>query len=217
MSAPFSVLMVCTGNICRSPLAERMLAHELDTRAGAWGARWRTGAEIVVASAGTAAEAGEPMTAQTARLADAYGVESGGHTARQLTASMVADADLVLALTRGHRRQIVSLHPRASRYTFALPEFARVIGHLSTHEVGGVDALGPLDPSEGPAAVLSPLVAQLALNRGLVPPPDDATVDDVVDPYQRDDETYARAGEQIADSITTAMHSLDRLLGCPAW
>ena len=216
MTAPFRVLMVCTGNICRSPLAERMLAHDLDLRSATWGPAWRNGAAIVVSSAGTAAELGQPMTAQTARLADEYGADPAGHVARQLTADMVAGSDLVLTLTRDHRRQVVSLHPRATRYTFALTEFARVLQHLSTDDAEGRDALGPLDRAQSPSELLPPLVEQLSLRRGLAPPPDDPSVDDVVDPYRRSDEVYASTGRHIADSLTTALQALDRLLGCPA-
>ena len=162
MSAPFDVLAVCTGNVCRSPLAERMLAGafaELSTRLGA---AWAPGAGIRVYSAGTAAHVGESMTPETVRLAAAAGLDGSGHVARQLTDADIEAADLILALTREHRRRIVSRVPHASRYTFALPEFARGMEHLADGDIWHEQAGGRVR-SDDPGLVLPLLVETLSL------------------------------------------------------
>lgn len=108
------ILTVCTGNICRSPVAERLLAARLGDRAE-------------VTSAGTRAVVGAPIDPGMASLLDTAGEASGGFAARQLTATQIRDADLVLALTRAHRARILEEVPAALRRTFTLLEFARIV------------------------------------------------------------------------------------------
>ncbi|BDZ48184.1 hypothetical protein GCM10025867_04250 [Frondihabitans sucicola] len=93
----FSILTVCTGNICRSPLAEAALREafaDLD--------------EITVESAGTSAPVGAPVPSDFVALAHGLQLSTESHRARALTPEMVRQADLVLALDRSHRRAIVS-------------------------------------------------------------------------------------------------------------
>jgi protein-tyrosine phosphatase len=102
-----SVLVVCTGNVCRSPFLQLALQRELDARRpdGAVG--------ITVTSAGTGALAGRPMDERAAAQATARGLDPQTFLARQLTPAMVAGADLVLTATRRHRGEVATLHPRA--------------------------------------------------------------------------------------------------------
>jgi protein-tyrosine phosphatase len=206
-SAPFLVLTVCTGNICRSPLAERVLATGFAALAERAGPRWRPAQGIRFRSAGTHALAGEAMTAETQQLALAAGTDPSGHVARQLGAADIASAGLVLALTRAHRRDVVSLVPQSSRITFALPEFARLLDALADGAT-----LPQFDPSD-PATAMPAIVAAVGTQRGLVPPPDDPAIDDVIDPYGRSAEVYARAAGQITDASATILSALDRILG----
>ena len=84
------VPVLCTGNICRSPFIERLLAHALaDT-------------SIEVTSAGTGALVDHPIHESSARRLDAAGVPSSDFAARQLTPEMVKAADLIVAATREH-------------------------------------------------------------------------------------------------------------------
>ena len=115
MTSPFAVLTVCTGNICRSPAAERLLA-----------ARLGAGSGVAVSSAGVGAVVGAPIPPPMAALLSGAGVSPDGFAARQLTAAMLRDSDLVLVLTRGHRARVVDVYPGAVRRTFTLRELARL-------------------------------------------------------------------------------------------
>ncbi len=97
------VLIVCTGNICRSPLAEAALAARLRAR------HVRCG----VTSAGIAALVGSPADAVAQELARARGYDLSGHRARQLTPEMALSADLVLVMEADQQRQIELLAPAA--------------------------------------------------------------------------------------------------------
>jgi protein-tyrosine phosphatase len=133
--APFSILTVCSGNICRSPLAEQLL------RAGT-----REWSEVTVASAGTTALVGEPMTEQAQALSFEFGGDGAEtHRARELTEEQLRDADLVLGLSREHRRAIVELYPRATRHAFTLREFARLVAGITDDDLEHAATLSPTD------------------------------------------------------------------------
>jgi protein-tyrosine phosphatase len=129
-SSPFSILVVCTGNICRSPLAEQLLIAQLSA----------LGLNLLVRSAGTSAHAGATMPPQAAAVSRRYGGRPEHHHANSLTADLVADADLVLTATRDHSHAVVQLHPRAVRFTYTLAQFARLIDVLALAPAGA-----PLD------------------------------------------------------------------------
>ena len=192
-ATPFRILTVCTGNICRSPQAERLLIAEF-TRHG-------FGDVVQVSSAGVAAMVGEPMPEQAAAQTIGYGGNPSGHAARQLTADMVENADLVLTMERAHRADVVRLVPRANRYAFTLPEFARLAVDLRES--------GEATIAESPSAAdrLRDLVPQVAAGRGLSLPVS-AEHDEVEDPYRRSDETYARSAAQVASAVSTVVDVL---------
>jgi protein-tyrosine phosphatase len=91
------VLFVCTGNLCRSPMAAALFAAEL-ARAGLTG--W------TVSSAGTWAVAGHPATREAVAALAARGLDLGAHRSRQLTAEQLEQADLILVATRAHAEAI---------------------------------------------------------------------------------------------------------------
>jgi protein-tyrosine phosphatase len=105
-------LVVCTGNVCRSPYIERRLAAALENT------------EIRVSSAGTGALAGSEMDPRVAQRLRESGLGSDHFTARQLTAELAAAADLVLCASRNHRAQVVRMSPRSLRRTYALADFS---------------------------------------------------------------------------------------------
>lgn len=193
----FEILVVCTGNICRSPVAEQLL------RAGL-----ATAAEVVtVVSAGTGARPGMPMTEQAAALALRYGAEPTNHRSSPLTAADVARADLILTADRTHRAEVATLLPRASRRTFTLRQFARLV-ELGEHESG----LGEqTEPETDPARRLAAVVSAAAANRGRVPLLD-ARDDDIVDPYRQPQEVYDEAGERINGAVDTIVAGFRRAL-----
>ncbi|QGF24213.1 low molecular weight phosphatase family protein [Raineyella fluvialis] len=114
MSEPFRILTVCTGNICRSPAAEFLLRRGL-------------GAGVVVESAGVAALVDRPVDPQMAERLRAGGVDTDGFRARYLTPELIERADLVLAMTRDHRAEVVTAVPRALGRTFTLTEYAAAL------------------------------------------------------------------------------------------
>jgi protein-tyrosine phosphatase len=172
--APFPVLVVCTGNICRSPIAEQALRAEVP------------GGRVVFSSAGTLANDGMPMTAEAAAMSRTLGGEPDEHRSRLLTRDLVIGSGLVLTAAREHRARVVELYPRAAAYTFTLRQFARLVE---------VTELVPV--TEG-----ADLVAQVAARRGYVPPaaPED---DDVFDPYRRPLDVYQRSTALIGQAVGT--------------
>ena len=95
----FRVLLVCTGNTCRSPMAAGALRKALDADVD----------RIRVESAGTAAWEGQPATEPSLRVAAESGVDLAGHRSRRVTPAMVRAADIVLVMERGHLAAVRAL------------------------------------------------------------------------------------------------------------
>ena len=111
----FSVLMVCTGNICRSPMAEGILRHLLPDALEA---------EVRVRSAGTHGLHGNLAEPFAVKAAAAVGANISDHRARILDAPMVRSADLVLAMEKYHLDRINSLFLFRCKHARLLGTFA---------------------------------------------------------------------------------------------
>ena len=94
------ILFVCTGNICRSPLAEALLQRALHERAVE---------DVSVESAGTGAWDGAPASEGAYLVALERGLDLSGHRARLLTREIVEDAALILTMARHHRARVHEL------------------------------------------------------------------------------------------------------------
>lgn len=172
----FRILTICTGNICRSPAAERLL-------------RLHLGDAVEVVSAGTGALVGEPISGPMVPLLERAGADTADFAARALTPEDVRAADLVLALTLEHRSRAVVTWPGALKRTFTLLELARLAEHV------GRDAL----PEGDVAARLRALVPLAIRARGMVRVQPEQ--DDVPDPYRRSDAQYATSFDAIDDAV----------------
>jgi protein-tyrosine phosphatase len=155
------VLVVCTGNVCRSPLVAALLTRGLDPG-------------LVVVSAGTRAAVGAPACR---RLHPEPLPGAAGHRARPLTADDVRSAALVLGAARAHRSAAVALMPSVQRRAFTLAQAARAAGLLAQD--------GDLPPSGvgGGRDRLARCVEQLDARRGLGPRPERPADDDLPDPH----------------------------------
>ena len=169
--APFRALHVCTGNVCRSPMAEALMRSGLRSRLGE-GAR-----RFVVESAGTWGHSGSPMDPNALSALGALGLDGLGpdgqvFRARELVAEHVAAADLVLCATRAHRAEVVVLQPDAAARTFTVRELGRLCAAVDPAAL----------PSGDPVVRARALVAQVTALREAAPPVS-LRDDDLADPY----------------------------------
>lgn len=176
MAAPLRVLTVCTGNICRSPVAEYLLNQAF---AG----------EVAASSAGTGTRPGWPIAPEMAALLAADGIATEGYGSRPVTGVLLNNAELVLPLTREHRSRLVSLAPAVLRRTFTLRELARLAEQIP-------DADWPAGASS--AGRLRALVTLAPKHRRPVP----LEADDIDDPYGLAQADYERAYAEVKDAVT---------------
>ncbi|OYD14479.1 hypothetical protein CH330_08590 [candidate division WOR-3 bacterium JGI_Cruoil_03_51_56] len=101
----FSVVFVCTGNSCRSPVASGLLKKMFEND------------RVFVYSAGTDVPEGAPATGCARQVAEEFGVDLGLHRAQSLTPGMVHNADLVLVMEKYHRERVVEMVPDAAGKT----------------------------------------------------------------------------------------------------
>ncbi|MER7729573.1 protein-tyrosine-phosphatase [Streptomyces sp. A0592] len=190
----FRILHVSTGNVCRSPITERLTRHALSHRLGG-----PVGGDLIVESAGTWGHEGAPMEANAAAVLEDFGADASGFTGRELLDEHVIRADLVLTATRDHRAQVISMGHSAGLRTFTLKEFTRLVRAIDPA------TLPPLD--DGMAERARALVRAAAALRGwlLAPSPD---ADEVYDPYGAPITFFRSIGDEInqaLDPVVTAL------------
>ncbi|KXK62368.1 phosphotyrosine protein phosphatase [Micromonospora rosaria] len=193
---PFTVLHVCMGNICRSPMAERLLAREVQERLGRQGPTDPGRADELVHShsAGTGGwHAGEEMNPPAARQVTARGGDVAGFAARKLRSDQIDAADLVLTATADQQEYVVALRPDAAGRTFVLGEFGRLLAAVDA------DALPPAAAT--PDAVYARGVALVdaahAAREGAASLP----ADDLDDPWGRGDQCFHRVADEIEETV----------------
>lgn len=111
----FRILYVCTGNTCRSPLAEAITRRLFEERGRG---------EFEVASAGTFASEGSRASAGSQEVARAHGLDIEAFVSRRLNPEHVEEADLVLVMEPAHRSAVLGVSPQADTKTFLLGELA---------------------------------------------------------------------------------------------
>ncbi|MDJ1114506.1 low molecular weight phosphatase family protein [Microbacterium dauci] len=184
----FEIMTVCTGNICRSPLAQQLLHQRLADLPHA------------MTSGGTFDMRSAEMPDDAQRLAVMLGVpadEAASHRSQLVDAERLRTPDLVIAMTREHRKAVVSVAPARLRTTFTARELGRLAASLSDDEIASAADAGGTDAS----ARLRAAVQLAAGQRGMIPPPEAPEDDDVVDPYRLPWETYELMGRQLVPAV----------------
>lgn len=176
-----SILTVCTGNVCRSPLIERLLQRRMDEAYGSGVVR--------VHSAGTGALVDSSMDERSAQILTDLVGDHAGFVSRWLEPQMVADADLILTATRDHRHTVMQHAPRALRRSFTVRELAHLVADLDPADL-------PTDPQQRIDAV----TRHAAAHRGTLAGLDPAELD-VVDPYRQPEETYQHMRAQLVPAL----------------
>lgn len=187
----FNVLMVCTANQCRSPLAEFLLKHELK-KIGldqAWS----------VSSAGTDGRDGLGMHPSASRVLTRRGIKTNDWRSRRLTAEVIHRADLILTATTAHRRAVVVTEPRSISRTHPLLQFAALCDLVEQGGGSGVDG--------GRELLNSALAArsQVAVRK--------AADDELQDPIGRPFEAFELCASTIAESLGRILRPLPRAWG----
>jgi protein-tyrosine-phosphatase len=191
---PVTVLLVCTGNVCRSPLAEQLGRSVLE---GVLGGRAAT---VRLHSAGTRAVEGSGMHPDSARALQRYGVDAGDFRARQLHETMTAEADLILTMTERHRQEVLERAPRALGRTFTLREAADLLRRVD----GGTAPVGDTVPDR-----VRNWVRQLAAARSRRPVD---RADDVRDPIGGTFDAHEEAATAIAAALVPVLRQLSALV-----
>lgn len=121
-----SILFVCTGNTCRSSMAEIMAKHLLE--------EWKV-EDVEVISAGVFAVPDETASSDAILALREAGLDLSEHRTKQLSADMIDKADIVLTMTRSHKNMVLSLLPVAEGKIFTLKEYTTQAGNPAEHDV----------------------------------------------------------------------------------
>jgi protein-tyrosine phosphatase len=182
-----SILVVCTGNVCRSPIAEGLLRAGLASRLGR--------EAPAVSSVGTTGWSGSGADPNSVEAAAERGVDISGHRARRLSDQHVASATLILAMSGEHARAVVAREPDAASRTFTLKELVRL--------------LEALPPSSGPDLASRVAAAEELRSSGFAGNPDD---EDVADPLGLPLDSFRAVAWELDEWIARLV---DGLLGQP--
>jgi protein-tyrosine phosphatase len=182
-----TVLVVCTANICRSPLAEGLLQVQV----AALG--------LAVSSAGTRALVGHPPVPESVDYLRRRTGVSLEHRGTALTPQVIRGSGVILTMTERQRAEVVRLAPGALRRVFTLRQFVRLAPHLP----GGSAYRG-----------VDELAEAVARCRALAGPATDGE-DDIVDPYGGTPEQYEHSFALIARASSRVSEMLHSRLVCP--
>jgi protein-tyrosine phosphatase len=177
------ILLVCTGNICRSPIGEFLLRRYLE------------GTGISVASAGTHGLVNRPMDKFSNTILRQRGItETADFRSRRLTTPIAKSSDLILCFEQMQRRESIQLAPTMTRKTFAISHFVSILQHLTS--TGQIRSTAPEERLS--EILMQPLDPRLPTpNRN-----------DIPDPFGQPFEVFADIAERIEDALHTIAQTI---------
>jgi protein-tyrosine phosphatase len=206
---PFTVLHVCMGNICRSPMAERLLILAAQQRLSKIDANASLSDLLASASAGTGGwHEGEEMNPPAARQIQLRGGSADGFAARKLVTAHLTGADLILTATADQLDYVHALLPAAAPRTFVLGHLHRLLSSLRTPGLPPASTV----PAEFAARAQALVLAADEARGDSEPLPDD----DLDDPWGRGDQTFARVADEIDEAVYTLVDALLPAAATPA-
>lgn len=125
-----NILFVCTGNTCRSSMAEGIFKHLLKNK---------NIDNINISSAGINAYEGEKANEKAVSVLKSQGIDITSHKSRQLTDNIIEASDLILTMTYNHKMAILKYAPKASKKVFTLREFANTFNEENTEDNFDID------------------------------------------------------------------------------
>jgi protein-tyrosine phosphatase len=186
---PPTLTFICTGNICRSALAEKLLAERL--------AASGVLPDLTITSAGLHAVVGSPMDTMPALIAERHGADPA-HAGTQVSRELIESSSLILTMTRAQLDELVVQYPTAMRRAFTLTEFVRL---LTEHP----DEVPPSDAASGRSVF--DVAMDASRHRSLV---SRGASGDIDDPYRRSEQVHERVGSEIVSLVGTLAGALAR-------
>jgi protein-tyrosine phosphatase len=195
-SAQLRVLLVCTGNICRSPLAEQVLRGDA--------ASVSLGNVLKFESAGVMAQVGSDVHPKTIESMNNLNLQAEPHVARQITREMILGSDLILVATTEHRSEIARTAMKAVPQAFTMKEFVRVAEYVAS---GGNNENPELYKKFLATNTIAERIALASQFRGYAPKA--GSVEDIIDPWGQTSQVFDEVASEILELSSGVMQYLN--------
>ena len=195
-SPQLRVLLVCTGNICRSPLAEQVLRGEA--------AKMSLSDVLKFESAGVMAQVGGDVHPQTVESMNKLDLKPEPHVARQITRDLILGSDLILVATTEHRSELARTAMKAVPQAFTMKEFVRIAEYVSS---GGNNDNPDLHKKFLSTNTVAERIALAAQFRGYAPRA--SSVEDIIDPWGQSSQVFDQVASEILELSSGVMQYLN--------